>query len=80
MKGRPANVFVLNDYDPAGVSLAEDITAKLEKFAYPLPVTVRRIALNGEQVRAWDCLHPDSKGLMRVPRGSGGSTDMSRAS
>jgi uncharacterized protein (DUF2249 family) len=51
--GRPTHVYVLSDFDPSGVSLAADIAAKLVAFSGDVPVTVERIALNGEQVRAW---------------------------
>lgn len=51
--GRPAYIYLLSDFDPSGISLAEDIGRKLMAFTNPLPVTVRRIALNAEQVEAW---------------------------
>jgi hypothetical protein len=51
--GRPAQVYVLSDFDPSGVSLAEDIGRKLVQFAGSVRVNVQRIALSGYQVRAW---------------------------
>lgn len=57
--GKPAAIYLLSDFDPAGVSLADDISGKLREFAYPLNVTVTRLALDAEQVRAWQLpTHP----------------------
>ena len=50
---RETYVYVLSDFDPSGVSLAEDIADKLERFSGDVPVHVERIALSGHQVRAW---------------------------
>ena len=52
--GRPTHVYVLSDFDPSGISLAEDIAEKLARFSGDVPVTVERIALDGEQVRSWE--------------------------
>ena len=51
--GRPTHVYTLSDFDPSGVNLADDIAAKLTRFARPVPVLVERIALSGAQVDAW---------------------------
>ncbi len=67
--GRPTFVYVLSDYDPSGVSLAEDIAAKLERFSGDVPVTVERIALSGEQVRLWQLpTHPLKSSDSRAAR------------
>lgn len=57
--GRETLVYTLSDFDPSGVSLAEDIAEKLTRFSGDVPVTVRRIALTGDQVRDWSLpTHP----------------------
>jgi hypothetical protein len=52
--GRPTRLYVLSDFDPSGVSLAEDIVARLTEFAQPVPLNAQRLALDGNQVRAWN--------------------------
>ena len=52
--GRPAHVYVLSDFDPSGVSIAETVMTVLPKRAAPTPVTVSRIALMAEQVQEHD--------------------------
>lgn len=52
--GRETFVYVLSDFDPSGISLADDIAEKLVAFAEGVPVRVERIALDGTQVDAWD--------------------------
>ena len=52
--GRKTFVYVLSDFDPSGVSLAEDVATKLVRFAGDVEVTVQRIALDGDQVRRWN--------------------------
>lgn len=65
--GRETFIYTLSDFDPSGITLAEDIAEKLEAFAGPVPVHVQRIALSREQVQLWDLpTHPvkatDSRG------------------
>jgi hypothetical protein len=67
--GKPAFIYVLSDFDPSGVSLADNISEKLSAFASPLPVTVQRIALNAQQVRDWQLpTHPLRKSDTRAAR------------
>ena len=67
--GRETFVYVLSDFDPSGVSLAEDIASKLVSFSADVPVSVRRIALDGEQVRRWNLpTHPLKKSDNRAAR------------
>ena len=67
--GRPTHVYVLSDFDPSGVNLAEDIVTKLTKFAGDVPVTAERVALTGEQVLAWNLpTHPLKASDKRAPR------------
>ena len=51
--GRKTFIYILSGFDPSGITLAEDIASKLTAFAGPVPVTVKRIALSGEQVARW---------------------------
>lgn len=67
--GRPTHVYVLSDFDPSGVTLAEDIARKLVAFSGAVPVSVERIALSGDQVRAWELpTHPLKKTDRRAAR------------
>lgn len=66
---RETFIYILSDFDPSGVTLAEDIASKLIAFAYPVPVHVERIALSGEQVDAWKLpTHPLKKSDKRAKR------------
>ena len=65
--GRETFIYILSDFDPSGITLAEDITGKLTAFADPVPVTVKRIALSGDQVSQWRLpTHPLKKSDMRA--------------
>lgn len=48
--GRETYVYVLTDFDPAGLVIAEKVAEALPKFAKGVPVHVERLALNAEQV------------------------------
>ncbi len=48
--GRETFVYVLTDFDPAGLVIAEKVAEALPKFACGVPVHVERLALNHEQV------------------------------
>ncbi len=48
--GRETFVYVLTDFDPSGLVIAEKVAEALPKFARGVPVHVERLALNYEQV------------------------------
>jgi hypothetical protein len=50
--GRPTYVYVLTDLDPSGVDIARTVAQELTRRASPTPVTVQRLAVTLEQVRA----------------------------
>jgi hypothetical protein len=52
--GRPAYVYVLTDFDPSGVSIAEKVEAELTERAPGADITVERLAVNREQIEQWD--------------------------
>lgn len=67
--GRETFVYVLSDFDPSGVTLAEDIARKIVRFSGDVPVHVERIALSGDQVREWNLpTRPLKKTDKRAPR------------
>lgn len=67
--GRPTFVYVLSDFDPSGVSLADDIAHKLVNFSGSVPVQVQRIALDAHQVTEWNLpTHPLKHGDKRAAR------------
>lgn len=49
--GRETFVYVLTDFDPSGLVIAEKVAEALPKFARGVPVHVERLALNYEQVK-----------------------------
>lgn len=66
---RETFIYILSDFDPSGITLADDIGQKLTVFADPVPVHVERIALDGEQVRRWNLpTHPLKKSDRRAAR------------
>jgi hypothetical protein len=48
--GRETFVYVLTDFDPSGLIIAEKVAEGLPKFAGGVPVHIERLALNYEQV------------------------------
>jgi hypothetical protein len=51
--GRPTYVYVLTDFDPSGVSIAEKVEAELTERAPGADITVERLAVNREQIDRW---------------------------
>lgn len=51
--GRPVTILHLGDHDPSGIDMTRDITERLEMFGADM-VTVKRIALTMEQIRAYN--------------------------
>jgi hypothetical protein len=51
---RPTFVYVLTDFDPSGVSIAEKVEEELTRRAPYSDITVRRIAVDREQIDAWN--------------------------
>ena len=51
--GRPTYVYVLTDFDPSGVSIAEKIESELQARAPYSEIHVRRLAVNRHQIAAW---------------------------
>jgi hypothetical protein len=52
--GRPTHVYVLTDFDPSGVSIAEKVESELQARAPDSEVHVRRLAVNHDQIDAWN--------------------------
>jgi hypothetical protein len=51
--GRPTYVYVLTDFDPSGVSIAEKVEEELIERAPLSDITVERLAVNREQIDRW---------------------------
>lgn len=66
-KNKPTHVYVLSDFDPSGVSLAEDIKNKLSKFSGDVPTYVNRLALDISQIESWDLPTHDLKNNRAKP-------------
>jgi hypothetical protein len=52
--GRPTYVYVLTDFDPSGVVIAEKIEEELTERAPLSDITVERLAVNREQIERWN--------------------------
>jgi len=52
--GRPTYVYVLTDFDPSGVSIAEKIEEELTARAPDADITVERLAVDREQIDRWN--------------------------
>jgi len=52
--GRPAYVYVLTDFDPSGVSIAQKVEEELTVRAPLSDITVRRLAVDREQIGRWN--------------------------
>jgi hypothetical protein len=51
--GRPTYVYVLTDFDPSGVSIAEKVEEELTERAPFSDITVERLAVNRQQIERW---------------------------
>jgi len=54
MDGRPTYVYVLTDFDPSGVSIAEKVGQELTERAPSSDIAVKRLAVNREQIERWN--------------------------
>jgi hypothetical protein len=52
--GRPTYVYVLTDFDPSGVVIADKVGEELQARAPDSEITVRRLAVNREQIKRWN--------------------------
>lgn len=53
IESKPSIIFHLGDHDPSGIQMTEDIQNRLDKFGVE-DVTVKRIALNLDQVKKYN--------------------------
>jgi hypothetical protein len=53
MDGRPTYVYVLTDFDPSGVSIAEKVESELTARAPGSEIHVKRLAVDREQIERW---------------------------
>jgi hypothetical protein len=53
LDGRPTYVYVLTDFDPSGISIAEKVEEELIRRAPASVITVERLAVNREQIDRW---------------------------
>ncbi len=51
--GRPTHVYLLTDFDPSGLGIAETVAAELVRRSSPVEVLVERLAVNRDQIEAW---------------------------
>ena len=51
--GRPTHVYLLTDFDPSGLGIADTVAAELVHRSYPVEVNVQRLAVKREQIDEW---------------------------
>jgi len=51
--GRLTFVYLLTDFDPSGVGIAENVTSQLVERSSPVEVRVRRLAVTRKQIDDW---------------------------
>jgi hypothetical protein len=54
LDGRPTYVYVLTDFDPSGVSIAEKVEEELMARAFDSEIIVERLAVDREQIDRWN--------------------------
>jgi hypothetical protein len=54
LDGRPTYVYVLTDFDPSGVSIAEKVEEELMARAFVSEIIVERLAVDREQIDRWN--------------------------
>jgi hypothetical protein len=54
LDGRPTYVYVLTDFDPSGVSIAEKVEEELKTRAPESEIIVQRLAVDREQIGQWN--------------------------
>lgn len=59
--GKKTYIYTLSDFDPSGISLADDIDKKLHKFCGDVEIEVSRIALDLQQILEWQLPTHDLK-------------------
>jgi hypothetical protein len=52
--GRPTHVYLLTDFDPSGLGIADTVAAELVRRSYPVEVRVERLAVDREQIDLWN--------------------------
>ena len=51
--GRPTHVYLLPNFDPSGLGIAETVASELVRRSSPVEVRVERLAVNREQIDGW---------------------------
>jgi hypothetical protein len=51
--GRPTRVYVLTDFDPSGIVIAEKVETELRRRAPDSDITVERLAVDRQQIDRW---------------------------
>jgi len=52
--GRPTRVYLLTDFDPSGLGIADTVAAELVRRSSPVEVLVERLAVDREQIDEWE--------------------------
>jgi hypothetical protein len=51
--GRPTHVYLLTDFDPPGLGIADTVAVELVRRSSPVEVRVERLAVNRSQIDEW---------------------------
>lgn len=52
--GRPTHVYLLTDFDPSGLGIADTVAAELVRRSRPVEVLVERLAVDRAQIDEWN--------------------------
>jgi len=52
--GRPTHVYLLTDFDPSGLGIADTVASELVRRSYPVEVRVERLAVDRRQIDLWN--------------------------
>ncbi len=52
--GRPTHVYLLTDFDPSGLGIADTVASELVRRSYPVEILVERLAVDRTQIDDWN--------------------------
>ncbi len=52
--GRPTHVYLLTDFDPSGLGIADTVASELVRRSYPVEILVERLAVDRAQIDDWN--------------------------
>jgi hypothetical protein len=75
--GKPTHLYYFGDYDPSGVDIPRAVESRLREFAPDEEIHFERVAVNPDQISAWDLqTRPTKKGDTRAKSFQGESVEV----